>query len=807
MSAKVECNPASPVTSFRMRIEVSGQPVASFESTTMSPKEIMERRLSTDNFPIQLKSQSEDWKYLTIVTESKKLLRNFTITNATALLLGSGCYHQSVNQDAWIKKQYDAVAAEAAYISHKTLSFKNVTAECVREKKFILVKIRFASIHEAEILDDSFASNNLALRYEIEGPPNSPLSPAFVDKYATLTERTAKFTGAVVDYATHADCVLQLRLLQEIPEHKLEVFDKKRMTGVNLSPILFDNTRNAADLAYSQLTSMFSKEEAHEFFTLFSDPQPTESGFSARRLFLPGELPLIGRDFDDGSKLRDWANPIRWENLRRRQDLASWNRLDMWQQAAIEASDEFPLSIIEGPPGTGKTLTIATFLACRMTSNPRDCVMICAPTNVAVQKLVQDTVAVMQRDNLEDSTNEVSPLPLVHVESEAVIEARYLCAQPPKDRYHIQTLRIKLAKKLENTNFTNGVLLLERDGYIGDAKQWSRYKAAREELTHKIMRNIRMIFVTTSSARGAFLKPLSYLPSILIIDECGCAKPQDIAIPMMAIGGALTRIVLVGDPSQLPPLIFTKLAQQIWKVTLFSQLMGRGHTTTRLNIDYRNHSLLYQLTSEVFYDGTVQSRHNTALEPSPMLEILTKFLPRSILVDDTTMFRLSGYTHFLDIPQGKCIYAPGGSSQNELEAKVAVNLARGLLATIPSVNEADIMILSGYARQVKLIQSLARECPLHDIRVKTVHGSQGDEAHIVILSTVRDGGDLGLMQSASRANVATSRQKTALYIVGNWGAATNNRRPKECTNYFGKYLEAARYKWSNYVLQAGALET
>ena len=161
------------------------------------------------------------------------------------------------------------------------------------------------------------------------------------------------------------------------------------------------------------------------------------------------------------------------------------------------------------------------------------------------------------------------------------------------------------------------------------------------------------------------------------------------------------------------------------------------------------------------------------------------------------MFRHSGYTHFLDIPQGKCIYAPGGSSQNELEAKVAVNLARGLLATIPSVTEADFMISSGYARPVKLIQSLARECALHDMRVKTVHGLQGDEAHIVILSTVRDAGDLGLMQSASRANVATSRQKTALYIVENWGAATNNRRAKEYTNYFGKYLDPARYKAAN----------
>ena len=773
ITAKVEPNPASPLTSYRLQIEVSGPPVSSFESTTMAQKDIQEKDFNTENFPIHVKSQTEDWKCLTIVTESKGMLKNFTITNATALLLDSGCYHQSVNQGRWIKEQYDAVAAEADYLRNKTLSFKNVTAELVREMKFILVKIKFASIGEAALIDESFVSNNLALRYEVEGPPNSVLSSACVDDYSTRTGREGIFTGAVVDYATHADCVLQLRLLHEIPEHKLDLFDKKRITGVNLSPIPHDSTRNEADLAHSQLTSIFNKEEAHEFFTLFSDPLPAESSLevgsrvSARRLFLPWELPLIDRDFDDGSKRRDWANPIRWENLRRRQDLASWNRLDVWQQAAIEASDEFPLSIIEGPAGTGKTLTIAAFLACRMTSNPRDCVMICAPRNVAVQKLVQDTVAVMQRDNLQDLTNEVFPLPLVHAESEAIIDARYLSAQPPKDRYHIQTLRIRLAKKLENINFTIGVRLLERDGYIGDTQQWSRYKAAREELTYVLMRNIRMIFVTTSSARGTFLRALKFLPDILVIDECGCAKPQDIAIPMMAIGGSLTRMILAGDSRQFLPLVFTKLAQKTWKVTLFAELMGRGHTTTRLNIEYRSHSSLYQPTSRVFYEGTVQSYHGTVHDSPPMLNILTENLPRAILVDDTTIFRLSGFTHFLDVPEGKCVYSPGGSSQNELEATVAVNLARGLLAAIPGVTQRDIMILSGYARQVKLIQGLALECRLYDVLVKTVDGLQGDEAQIVILSTVRDGGDLGFMQSASRANVATSRQKTALYIVGN----------------------------------------
>ena len=189
LSAKVEPNPASPLTSYRLQIEVRGPPVLSFKSTTMAAKDIQEKEFSTKHFPIHVKSQTEDWKFLTIVTESKGTLKNFTIINAKRLLLDSGSYHQSVKQGRWIKQQYDAVAAEAAYVRNKTQGFKSVVAECVREINSILLKIRFASIGRAEVIDESFTPTNLALRYEIEGPPDSVLSPACVDDYTTRTGR------------------------------------------------------------------------------------------------------------------------------------------------------------------------------------------------------------------------------------------------------------------------------------------------------------------------------------------------------------------------------------------------------------------------------------------------------------------------------------------------------------------------------------------------------------------------------------------------------------------------------------------
>lgn len=133
---------------------------------------------------------------------------------------------------------------------------------------------------------------------------------------------------------------------------------------------------------------------------------------------------------------------------------------------------------------------------------------------------------------------------------------------------------------------------------------------------------------------------------------------------------------------QLPPLIFSKLTQKIWARSIMAMLRARGHTTTRLNIEYLSHSALYAPTSQVFYKGTVQSFQDTALY-APPLNKLVQSLPRAILQDDSTVFRLPGYTHFLDVSEGKCVYALGGSSENALEARTAISLVRGLLATVP----------------------------------------------------------------------------------------------------------------------------
>ena len=250
-------------------------------------------------------SHTDKWKHLTLITEARGMLKNFTEAKTTALLLNQPSYHRSVDQGAWLREQYHAMDAEAQYTATKILKFKNMDAECVREMKFILVKIRFPSTTTAEHVDYSFISNNISQRYMIEGLPGSILSPENILDYVTRTGKVTTFTRALVDYDMYADCVLQLRLLQQIPEHTLYRFNGQRTTSVDLWPCLHDQTQNEAWLAHSKLDNNFNIEDARELSTLFSTSQPTMviPAISARRLSLSGEKPRLDRKSDDGTPL------------------------------------------------------------------------------------------------------------------------------------------------------------------------------------------------------------------------------------------------------------------------------------------------------------------------------------------------------------------------------------------------------------------------------------------------------------------------------------------------------------------------
>ena len=228
-------------------------------------------------------------------------------------------------------------------------------------------------------------------------------------------------------------------------------------------------------------------------------------------------------------------------------------------------------------------------------------------------------------------------------------------------------------------------------------------------------------------------------------------------------------------------------------------MINRGCKTTRLNTEYRSHSMLYKTTNHLFYQDTVHPYYDTMTSPPPMLRTLTANLPRPV-PHGSISFQITSYSHFFNLRNGQCFYSPGGVSENPVEARLAVSIA-GSLCQIPGVSEADILILSGYTRQVCRVERVLRESGVSEVRAKTVDGSQANDCPFTIPSTIRaEDNGLGFMQYAAQTNVATSRQKIALYIVGSWQVVT--ARPQNGkTNYFGEYSEHAQSLWPDHVLE------
>ncbi|MEE1151286.1 MAG: ATP-binding protein, partial [Methanobrevibacter sp.] len=114
---------------------------------------------------------------------------------------------------------------------------------------------------------------------------------------------------------------------------------------------------------------------------------------------------------------------------------------------------------------------------------------------------------------------------------------------------------------------------------------------------------------------------------------------------------------------------------------------------------------------------------------------------------------------------------------NEIEAEIAIRIADDYLSD--GVNESDIGIISPYADQVKIIQANT------EIEVKTVDGFQGREKEIIIISTVRsnDNGNIGFLSDLRRLNVAITRAKRKLIIIGNKDTLITNPTYERLINF------------------------
>ena len=292
--------------------------------------------------------------------------------------------------------------------------------------------------------------------------------------------------------------------------------------------------------------------------------------------------------------------------------------------------------------------------------------------------------------------------------------------------------------------------------------QWIEYNQQIDELHDEIKRvenkMIRDIIETSdvilSTNSSAALESIARTKfDVAIIDEASQATIPSVLIPI----AKAHRFILAGDHKQLPPTIISDKAHELEK-TLFEELIRLYPFKSQLlNVQYRMNSLLMKFPNAEFYNNNLKS--DASVDDITINDIISSDKKEdAMLFVDTSEIDRDGEKHLKD----------SKSIINKLEANIAVKIANDYLNM--GLNEDEIGIISPYADQVKIIQDKT------PVEVKTVDGFQGREKEIIIISTVRsnENGNIGFLKDLRRLNVAITRAKRKLIIIGNKNTLKHN---------------------------------
>nr|XP_035119500.2 DNA-binding protein SMUBP-2 isoform X2 [Callithrix jacchus] len=442
--------------------------------------------------------------------------------------------------------------------------------------------------------------------------------------------------------------------------------------------------------------------------------------------------------------------------------------LDTSQKEAVSfALSQKELAIIHGPPGTGKTTTVVEIILQAVKQGLK--VLCCAPSNIAVDNLVERLALCKQR--ILRLGHPARLLESIQQHSLDAVLARSDSAQIVADiRKDIDQVRNKKTQdKREKSNFRNEIKLLRKE--LKEREE----AAMLESLTSA---NVVLATNTGASADG----PLKLLPEghfdMVVIDECAQALEASCWIPLLQAG----RCILAGDHKQLPP---TTVSHRAALAGLSLSLMERlaneyGVSVVRtLTVQYRMHQAIMRWASEAMYLGQLTAHPSVAghlLRDLPGVAA-TEETGVPLLLVDTAGCGLFELEEEDEQSKGN----PGEVRLVSLHIQALVD------AGVPA---RDIAVVSPYNLQVDLLrQSLAHRHP--ELEIKSVDGFQGREKEAVILSFVRSNrkGEVGFLAEDRRINVAVTRARRHVAVICDSHTVNHHAFLKTLVEYFTQHGE------------------
>ena len=392
------------------------------------------------------------------------------------------------------------------------------------------------------------------------------------------------------------------------------------------------------------------------------------------------------------------------------------------------------LALVHGPPGTGKTRVLVEII--RQCAARGQSVFVAAPSNTACDNVLERLIE-----------NNVKAIRLGH-------PARI----HPLLREHTLDFRLALhplAKQITDLGKELDSLFKRQDRYrarrspgmeaekdvkkeIADRKY--EIRELRAEIFKLVMKEAQVFVGTPTGIRDKSLKDKEF--DVLVIDEATQATEPLSWIPMTRAN----KVIMAGDHFQLPPTVRSKEAEKMGLgITLFERLhpiLG-DEFKTLLERQYRMNEKIMGFSSRMFYKNLLvayESVRTQTIDGEPLLFI------------DTAG---KGFEERLE---------EGSQSRfNPEEADIVLSQLSQMLAK--GVPPEEIAVISPYSAQVRL---LASKSPDARVEIDSVDGFQGREKELVIVSLVRANmeGEMGFLIDTRRMNVAMTRAKKKLIVIG-----------------------------------------
>ena len=413
---------------------------------------------------------------------------------------------------------------------------------------------------------------------------------------------------------------------------------------------------------------------------------------------------------------------------------------DSQRQAVREILGASHLSLIHGPPGTGKTTTLVA--AVGELVKTENAILFCAPSNSAADlvtlRMAERGIRVVRTGNISRVEEDVMQHTL-----DVQINRHPDTKQVKKLRKEAADLR-KKAKRMRGGR-DKGMTFAEAGRLSGWARQ------LEDHLLSYILDAADVVVCTLVGAASSVLGDREF--KTCIIDEAAQALEPASWIPIIRSN----RVVLAGDPYQLPPTVKSKDAERGgFGVTLLEKALKRHGRNALLEVQYRMNERIMGFSNQYFYDGKLRAGPGIAERTLPGVS-----LQESVVFIDTAGTGFEEKLH----PQFKSRY-------NDGELDILVEHLLMLKGSIPPEEPLPaVAIITPYREQAVRAEDRIEAVPAladMDVTINTVDGFQGREREVVYLSLVRSNtrSEIGFLSDYRRMNVALTRAKVQLVVIG-----------------------------------------